>query len=185
MKLVEKCMSKNYVYNGKILNLRVDDVMLPNGHISKREIIEHNGGVGIIPIIGDDVLLIRQFRYAYMEELIEIPAGKREKGEEVLEVAKRELMEETGAIANELIHLGKVYPTVGYSSEVIDLFIARDLTFHDQKLDEDEFLNVFRCNYYEAIEKIKTNEIKDAKTIIGLLRVGEYFDKETFGQPMR
>lgn len=178
MKLKEKTIKKNYIYKGKVINVRCDDVELPNGNMSKREVVEHRGGVGIIPIDGSDVILIKQFRYAFKKVLLEIPAGKREKNEKApLETAYRELQEEIGAVADKLIYLGEFYPTVGYDEEIIYLFVATGLHFSNkQNLDEDEFLNIQRINYKEALEMVKNNEIKDAKTIIGLLRCGEYVD---------
>lgn len=176
MKLEEKTLKKDYKYKGKILNLRLDDVELPNGKMAKREIVEHHGGVGIVPIMGNDVFLIKQFRYAFMKELIEIPAGKREKDENPLETAKRELLEEIGATAQEYIFLGEIYPTVGYCEEIIYVYLAKGLSFSKQSLDDDEFLNVFRCSYEDALSMVKNNEIKDSKTIIGLLKAGDYFD---------
>lgn len=177
MKLEEKTVNRKTYYQGKILNLRIDDVELPNGKFTKREIVEHKGGVGIIPIDGSDVILVNQFRYAFKKELIEIPAGKREVNEDHRITAERELYEEIGATADEIIYLGEFYPTVGYCEEIIYLYVAKGLHFTgEQHLDDNEFLNITRVNYKDALKMVMNNEIKDGKTVIGLLKCGEYFD---------
>ena len=164
MKLEEKTVKANYIYNGKVINVRCDDVILPNGNPSKREIVEHRGGVGIIPYDGKYIYMVKQFRYAFKEELLEIPAGKREFDEKPIETAKRELFEEIGATAKEFIYLGEFFPTVGYCEEIIYLYLAKDLKFTNRlHLDADEFLNVKKYSYKEALEMVKNNDIKDAK----------------------
>ena len=148
MKLEEKTLKANYIYNGKVINVRCDDVVLPNGNTSKREIVEHRGGVGIIPYDGKYVYMVKQFRYAFKEELLEIPAGKREYDEKPIETAKRELYEEIGATAKDFIFLGEFFPTVGYCEEIIYLYLAKDLKFTNRlHLDADEFLNVKKYEY--------------------------------------
>ncbi len=177
MKLEEKTLKANYIYNGKVINVRCDDVVLPNGSTSKREIVEHRGGVGIIPFDGKYVYMVKQFRYAFKEELLEIPAGKREYDEKPIETAKRELYEEVGATAKEFIFLGEFFPTVGYCEEIIYLYLAKDLKFTNRlHLDADEFLNVKKYEYNKLLEMVKNNDIKDAKTVIGLLKCGDYLD---------
>ena len=143
MELDERTVKKNYVYNGRIINVRCDDAQLPTGKPCKREVVEHNGGVCVAPITDhNELLFVRQFRYPYMQVLSELPAGKLEKGEDPLECGKRELMEETGRVADEIFSLGKFYPSPGYCGEIIHLYGAKGLLFVGQKLDEDEFLNV-------------------------------------------
>ena len=177
MKLEEKTVKANYIYNGKVINVRCDDVILPNGNPSKREIVEHRGGVGIIPYDGKYIYMVKQFRYAFKEELLEIPAGKREFDEKPIETAKRELYEEIGATAKEFIYLGEFFPTVGYCEEIIYLYLAKDLKFTNRlHLDADEFLNVKKYEYTKLLEMVKNNEIKDAKTVIALLKCGDYID---------
>ena len=177
MKLEEKTVKANYIYNGKVINVRCDDVILPNGNPSKREIVEHRGGVGIIPYDGKYIYMVKQFRYAFKEELLEIPAGKREFDEKPIETAKRELYEEIGATAKEFIYLGEFFPTVGYCEEIIYLYLAKDLKFTNRlHLDADEFLNVKKYEYTKLLEMVKNNDIKDAKTVIGLLKCGDYLD---------
>ena len=177
MKLEEKTLKANYIYNGKVINVRVDDVILPNGKDAKREIVEHRGGVGIIPFDGKYIYMVNQYRYAFKNELLEIPAGKREYDEMPIETAKRELYEEIGATAKEFIYLGEYFPTVGYCEEIIYLFLAKNLSFSNRlHLDADEFLNVVKYSYEEALQKVKNNEIKDAKTVIALMKLGDYID---------
>ncbi len=177
MKLEEKTLKANYIYNGKVINVRCDDVVLPNGNTSKREIVEHRGGVGIIPFDGKYIYMVKQFRYAFKEELLEIPAGKREYDEKPIETAKRERYEEIGATAKEFIFLGEFFPTVGYCEEIIYLYLAKDLKFTNRlHLDADEFLNVKKYEYNKLLEMVKNNDIKDAKTVICLLKCGDYLD---------
>ena len=173
MNLEEKQLTSEYIYNGKIIKLRRDTALLPNGKTSTREYTVHHGAVCILPLLENgDVLLERQFRYAMSEVLTEIPAGKLDYiGEDPHEAALRELREETGAVASELIPLGPFYPTCAYSTEVIHMFLARGLTFGERDLDEDEFLNVFRLPLRELVEKVLNGEIPDAKTQAAALRV--------------
>lgn len=177
MKLEEKTKKANYIYNGKVINLRVDDVILPNGKEAKREIVEHRGGVGIVPFDGEYIYMVRQYRYAFKKELLEIPAGKREYDEMPIETAKRELYEELGATAKDFIFLGEFLPTVGYCEEIFYIFLAKDLKFSNRlHLDQDEFLNVEKYKLKDALEMVKNNEIKDAKTVIALMKLGDYID---------
>ena len=172
MELTEKTLSSEKIFDGRILHIRRDTVLLPNGHQSTREVVDHPGGVGILALDDQNrVLIVSQFRYPYGEILREIPAGKLEYGEDPAEAARRELREETGAVAQELIPLGVFYPACAYSTEAIHMFIARGLSFGERELDEDEFLNVFRIPLQELVEKVLAGEIPDAKTQIAALRV--------------
>ena len=172
MELEEKTVNKNYIYKGKILNLRRDDAVLPNGKPCVREIVEHAGGVTVAALTDDDKLIfVRQFRYPYMKVLLELPAGKLEKGEDPLESGKRELLEETGCTAEEYISLGEFYPSCGYTDEVIYLYLAKGLKFGAQSLDEDEFLNVEKIPLEKAVKMVMSNEIKDGKTQTAILKV--------------
>lgn len=173
MNLTEKQLAKKYVYNGKIINLRVDDALLPNGKTALREVIEHPGGVCVAALTDqDEILLVKQFRYPYMEEILEIPAGKRDSKEEApLECGKRELREETGAVADEFVFLGELYPTPGYCDEVIYIYAAKNLTFGETDPDDDEFLDVIKMPFNEALERVLSGEIKDAKTQTAVLKL--------------
>ena len=133
----EKTISSTLVYDGKIIHVNKDEVLCPNGLTSLREIVHHRGGVGILFKIEDKFILEKQYRYAFNEEIIEIPAGKLEKDEIPLEAAKRELLEETGYRPLEMIHLGDMYPTCGYSTEIIHLFYCQKAQKEERHLDKD------------------------------------------------
>ena len=172
MDLTEKTLSQKTVYNGRIINLRVDEIELPNGEKSTREVIEHNGGACIVAITdNDEVLLVKQYRYAYGKVVTEIPAGKIEKGEDPLDCASRELVEETGYSAKNIELLCETYPSPGYCGEVIYIYMASELTKGNQHLDEDEFLDVIKIPLKEAYDMIVRGELHDSKTITGILRV--------------
>lgn len=178
MNLDEKTIKKNYIYNGRIINVRRDDAELPNGNPCIREVIEHPGGVCVAALTeNDELLFVRQFRYPYMEVIAELPAGKLEKGEDPFESGKRELEEETGYTAQEYRDLGKFYPTPGYCGEIIHLYAAKKLTETHQNLDEDEFLNVEKIPLNEAVEMILRNEIRDGKTQAAVLKLKALKDK--------
>ena len=174
MKLFEKTLSKDYKYNGKILNMRVDEVELENGKTAIREVVEHSGGVCVAALDEENrLLMVRQFRYPYGEVLLEIPAGKREKDENPLECGKRELEEETGYTAERFTDLGKLYPTPAYVDEVIYMYYAENLTKTHQHLDEDEFLSVERIPFDDAVKMVMNGEIRDAKTQVAILKLKE------------
>ena len=168
MALREKTVSKNYIYKGKILSLRVDDAMLPGGEPCKREIVEHSGGACVLYVENGKILFVKQYRYAYGEEIYEIPAGKLEKGEEPYRTALRELEEETGIKANRAELLFTVYPTPGYTNEKIYIYRVYDGVKTKQSLDEGEFLDVEWIEQAKVKEMIKNGEIKDGKTLIAL-----------------
>ncbi len=173
MNLEEKQLKAEYLYKGKIINLRRDEALLPNGNTTLREIIEHPGGVCVAALTdNDEVLMVRQFRYPYGEIVLEIPAGKRDnKDEAPLECGKRELKEETGATAEKFIELGQLYPTPGYCGEIIWLYAAIGLTFGETDFDEDEFLSIERIPLEKCVEMILSGEIKDAKTQTAVLKL--------------
>ncbi len=171
MDLRETTLSARYGFEGKIINLRVDEARLPDDTVATREVIEHPGGVGVIALTDEgEVLLVRQFRYPYGEVTTEIPAGKRDRGETPLETGKRELAEETGATADNFIPLGVVYPTPGYCDEVIHLYLATGLHFARMHPDEDEFLDVMRLPLATLVDRVMAGEIPDAKTQIAALK---------------
>lgn len=171
MDLTEKTLGKSYIYKGRIINMRVDDAMLPDGRTAKREVVEHPGGVCIAALTEqEELLFVEQFRYPYGEVVLELPAGKLEYGEDPLEAGKRELQEETGAVAKDYRSLGKLYPTPGYCGEIIHLYLATDLTFSEQHPDDDEFLELRRIPLEKAFQMVMENKIADAKTQVGILK---------------
>ena len=169
MDLKERTVKVNYVYQGKIVNLRCDEAALPDGRPCKREMVEHPGGASVLCVYKGKVALVRQFRYAYQEELLEIPAGKLEKGEDPMLAAKRELEEETGLVASELKPLFTLYPTPGYTNEKIYIYEAVGVRAGRQHLDEGEFLNVEYLPVGDVLAMIERGELHDAKTIVAVL----------------
>lgn len=175
MDLTEKPVKQEYIFKGRIVRLRVDEAELPNGTHAAREVVEHPGGVCVAALTAqNELLFVEQFRYPYMELVLELPAGKLEFGEDPFEAGKRELQEETGAAATEYQGLGKFYPTPGYCGEIIHMYLAKNLTFTAQSLDADEFLEVRRIPLEEAFEMVMRNEIRDGKTQVGILKVYQY-----------
>ena len=171
MDMTEKTLTTREVYHGRIIRVRRDEVLLPNGHTSVREVVEHPGGVGILALEEDgSVLLVRQYRYAFGRTLLEIPAGKREKGEEPLTTAQRELREETGATADEWLPMGTLIASPGCYDEVLYLYLARGLHFGATHPDEDEFLSLERMPLEELAERCMNGEITDAKTVCAALK---------------
>ena len=178
MKVEEKTVNKNYIYNGRIINVRRDDAELPNGKPCIREVVEHSGGVCVAALTeNDELIFVRQFRYPYMETILELPAGKLEKGEDPFESGKRELEEEAGCVADEYRDMGKLYPSPGYCGEIIHLYAAKKLTYTYQHLDEDEFLDVEKIPLDKAVEMVLNNEIRDSKTQTLVLKVKMLHDK--------
>lgn len=179
MNLTEKQLSAEYIYKGKIINVRRDTAELPNGATAFREVVEHPGGVTVAALTDrDELLFVRQFRYPYGEVILEIPAGKRDSRDEApIECGRRELREETGAVAENFFSLGELYPTPGYCGEVIYMFGATGLSFGDCDPDEDEFLEVERIPLEKAVEMVLSGEIKDAKTQAAVLKLKLLRDK--------
>ena len=168
MDLTEKTVNKNYIYNGKILNLRVDDVLLPDGKPAKREIVEHSGGSAVYCEKDGKVLFVRQFRYPYKKVIYEIPAGKLNVGENPETTAIRELEEECGIKAEKVTELFKIYPSPGYTEEIIYIYKAEGLKETAVKLDEGEYLTSCWIEKEEAFLMVEKGEIQDAKTVIAL-----------------
>ena len=168
MEFKEKTVKASYIYKGKILNLRKDDVILPDGKNAVREIVEHGGGAAIICEKDGKVLMVKQFRYPYKEEVLEIPAGKINAGENPEQTALRELKEEGGVIAERVEKVFEVYPSPGYTEEIIRIYRAYGLKFDKAKLDEDEFLTSEWIEKSALKNMVKNGEIKDAKTLIAL-----------------
>ncbi len=162
------------IYSGRIIDVHNDRITLVDGDEAYREVVEHPGGVAIVGLTDDnEILLVRQFRYPYKETIYEIPAGKLEKGEDIKAAGIREFSEECGATAEIFEPFGEVYPSPGYCGEIIRLFYAKNITFGQQHLDEDEFLDVVKMPIKEIVSKIMSGEIKDAKTIAGVFKIKE------------
>lgn len=170
MNLKEELIESRTLYRGRIVTLRIDTVRLPNGHIARREIVEHHGAVAIVPLIDSEtVLLIRQYRQAVGEVLLEIPAGTLEPGESPDACAQRELEEETGYQAQQMRRLFSQYLAPGYSQEVLHVYLAESLQPTRQRLDEDELNELVPTPLNQVTEMILQGVIKDSKTIAGLL----------------
>lgn len=165
----ERSVLSERPFTGKLLKIRVDHVILPNGRHSKREIVEHRGAVAIVPITEEGVILERQYRHAVGKTIWEIPAGTLEEGESSLDAAARELEEETGYFPGKLEELAHFYVAVGYSTEIIRLYMATDLTRKPSRQEADESIESLVVPLSEALRMVESNEIEDAKTIIGLL----------------
>jgi len=166
---LEKRISTKQIYAGKVVNLRVDAVELENRTIASREIVEHNGAAAIVPILSrGNVILVRQFRYAIETEVLEVPAGTLKENEDPKNCAVRELEEETGYRCGEIVKIGECYVAPGYSTEKIHVFLAKDLTKTQTNMDEDENIRLEVLPFQEALDKIRTGEIRDAKSIVGL-----------------
>ena len=173
MNTTEIQKDSEYIYKGAIINMRLDTAVLPNGKTAKREVVEHPGGVCVLPI--DDcgnVYFVKQFRYPYMAETLEIPAGKRDKStdSDPLACGKRELKEETGAVAEHYIPLATLYPSPGYTDEVIYMYAATGLSFGAAQPDEDEFINLIKIPFEKAVDMVLSGEIPDSKTQVAILK---------------
>lgn len=171
MDFKERTINKSYLYKGKILNVRKDDVVLPNGNTAVREMVEHSGGSAIVCEKDGKILLVRQFRYPYEQELYEIPAGKLNQGEDPALTAIRELEEEGGIKAQSVEKLFDVYPTPAYTNEIIRIYRAVGISNSRPHLDDDEFLSAEWFSKEQLKSMIESGKIKDAKTLIALLYV--------------
>lgn len=176
--LYERTENVQGIFSGRVITVHEDEVSLCDNTTAKRECVDHLGGVAVIGLNDDmEVLLVKQFRYPYKETIYEIPAGKLEPGEDPFEAGKREFKEETGCVADEYFSLGEVYPTPGYTNEIIRLYGAKGLHFEGQNLDDGEFLQVCTMGFEKLVEKVMSGEIKDAKTIIATLKLKELINK--------
>jgi ADP-ribose pyrophosphatase len=162
------------MYDGRILNLRVDDVVIGNGKRTRREIVEHHGAAAIVPVTEDrDVVLVRQYRYAVASSLLEVPAGTLEEGETPEDCAARELDEETGYKSKDLRKIMEFFPVPGYSTEKIHVFLAKGLVKSKMHTEEDERIELEILSIQGALEKVRSGEIRDAKSISALYRAAE------------
>ncbi|MBO5059298.1 MAG: NUDIX hydrolase [Clostridia bacterium] len=171
MNFTEETISTREIYKGRIVHLTEDTVLLPNGKTAGRELVLHNGGVGVIAVDEDkNVLMVEQYRKPYDEMVLEIPAGKLEPCEDPFDAGKRELAEETGYTAKDYTFLGKFYPTPGYCSEIIYLYLAENLSYVGQNLDPDEFVEVKKIPLDTLVKMVMDNEVFDAKTVVAILK---------------
>ena len=172
MELIEKTVGTETIFEGRIVRLHVDQVELPNGHVTTREVVEHPGGVCILPLDNEDmVTLVKQFRYPFHQVICELPAGKLDAGEGHRLCALRELKEEVGMTPDELIYLGALYSSPGFSGEIIHLYLAKGLHQGACQPDEDEFLEVERIPLEKAAAMVLDGTITDAKTQAAVLKV--------------
>lgn len=167
-------LSRKDIYKGKVINLELYDVKCPNGNISKREIVRHHGGVCILAEVDGKIAMEKQYRFPYDDFIFELPAGKLENGENPYEAGIRELQEEAGLKAEKLIDYGCVYPSVGYTDEIIYLYVAKGLSKVDRHLDDDEEIDIVYVDKEQLKAMLKNNEIKDAKTQILLLKYFQF-----------
>lgn len=168
----EKTIAQKKIFDGKIITVHVDDVVLEDGTKSFREVVEHNGGVCVAALTDEkELFFVRQYRYPFKRELLELPAGKLELGEDPIIAGMRELEEECGVEAEDVISMGEIYPTVAYCSEIIYLFAAKGLHSVGQKLDTGEFLSVEKIPLEKAAEMVMNGEISDAKTVTLILKL--------------
>lgn len=166
-------------YRGLIINTNLDSVVLNNGKHSLREVVEHPGGVVVIPVDDEGfAYCVRQFRYPMGEHLLEVPAGKLEPGEEPFSSAVRELSEETGITAGRYVDLGRIYPSPGYSQEILYIYMARELSFGKAHPDEDEFLDVEKIHIDDLFRMVMDNNIPDAKSVVAILKAKHLLDAE-------
>ena len=173
----EKTMKSEKIYEGKVVNLRIDTVELPDKKYSKREIVEHPGAVGIIPVTDDNCLiLVKQFRKPVERFLLEIPAGKLEVNEEPRETAGRELKEETGYDSNKMEYLLEFYTSAGFSNERVHLFLASDLVEGTPCPDSGEFIEVVKISIEDLLKMVDRGEIVDGKTIIGINMASKFIE---------
>ena len=179
MNLEEKQVSSELLYGGRIIKLYNDQITLPDGNGAYREYVRHPGGVCVVPLTDkNEVMLVRQYRYVYAKEIIEIPAGKRDsKTEDTLEGAKRELKEELGITAEKFVFLGELYPTPGYTDEVLYMYAATGLAFGETNPDEDEFVEPEKIHINTLVDMIMNGEIKDAKTVAAVLKTKRLLDE--------
>ncbi len=176
--LTEHFISSETIASGGMLTVKRDQVRLPNGHTSQREYVTHSGAVVVVPILANgNIILERQFRYPLHQVFIELPAGKIDAGEDILVTGQRELMEETGFSATKWVKLGHQHPCIGYSNEVIHMYLACELIAGQHQRDADESLEVFDLPFEDCLSMIQSGEITDGKTIVALFFAEKYLIK--------
>ncbi len=179
MELMEKTVESKTLFEGHIVTLKLDRAQLPNGSLASREVVEHPGGVAVLPLDAEGrVIMVRQYRYPLHNTLLELPAGKLEKGEDHRVCGIRELQEEVGITADEVIYLGGLYLSPGYSNEVLHLYLARGLHQGECHPDEDEFLEIERVPFDKLLDMVMRDEIHDAKTVAAVLKTKVFLERE-------
>lgn len=182
-RLFEEKIDSKKIFNGQIVSLYYDKVKLSNGKTATREKITHPGAVGIVPVTGDNkIILVKQYRYPVEDITIEIPAGKLDKDEPPSICARRELEEEVGAVGGKFVLLSSFYTTPGFCNEVLHLYLATDFKRTANNLDDDEFLEIIEPELTVAMTWIKDGKIKDSKTIIGILMAKDFLNERLQGQ---
>lgn len=177
--LTEVTLSSETIAEGGMLLVKRDQVKVPSGATSQREYVIHPGAVVVVPVLGNgNLLLERQFRYPLGRVFIELPAGKIDAGESPLETGRRELLEETGYSAQEWVYLGLQHPCIGYSNEVIHIYLARGLSSGEHNRDEDEALQLFEASLEQCLKMIQAGELTDGKTIVALFRAEKFLSGE-------
>ena len=175
MGFFEEKIGGRRVFDGKVFSVDVDTVRLSDGEIRPREVVVHRGGVGIVPVTGTgEVLMVRQFRYPFGRMMLEAPAGKLDGREDPYLAAVRELSEETGFTADEMVYMGSCCTSPGFSTEVLHIYLALGLHAGEKHPDEDEFLNVEKISLKELSRMVMADEIDDGKTIVAILKAEKY-----------
>jgi len=174
--LVERTRNSKEIFKGKLLHVFYDEAILPDGSVSSREWIKHPGACAVVPVFGNgDLMMLRQFRYPMSQIFWEVPAGKIDAGEPQDDTALRELQEEAGVATNDFAYVGHFYPGIGYSDEVIHIYVAWNLESVPQQVDDDEFVTRQRIPFQQAVDMVHSGEINDGKTVICLLRAWEWW----------
>lgn len=175
--LIEKQLTSENVFDGRLLHVYSDKIELPNGRTSTREYIRHQGAVCVVPVTDrNEIIVVRQYRYPIGRVTVEIPAGKLDPGEKPLDAAKRELSEETGVESADITYIGGLYPSVAYTDEIIHMYMAKNLRYGKAHTDDDEFLDVQKIPVAEFVEKIMNGEIMDSKTQAAVLKVARILE---------
>jgi ADP-ribose pyrophosphatase len=173
--LTETPLSSETVFHGRLLHVQLDNARLPSGNESTREFVVHPGATAVVPVLPNgNLLLERQFRYPLKRVFIELPAGKIDAGEDPLVTGQRELLEETGYSASEWIYLASMHPCIGYSNEIIHIYLARGLQAGEHHRDDDEALQLFEGSLADCLAMVQRGEITDGKTMIALMWAEKY-----------
>lgn len=176
----EKTISSQEIFKGKIVNLKVDMVAMPDGSLAERELVGHPGGVGVVALTeNQEIILVKQYRKPIEKAILEIPAGKLDPGEDHRVCGIRELEEETGLCAQNFEYLGYIYPSPGFTDEVTHIYLATELYQGEAHPDEDEYLDLVKMPFSEAVECMMRNEIADAKTVAGILKTARKLEEKS------